>query len=879
MPPVNRAQVSFAAGAIPDSAQGRFDESWHAEAVAEAVNFEVTPNGSLKKRPGAQYVWSDAGGTLTSVKWLSYLLPEGKTLALLMTPDIIYGFVDGAQTVQWDGSPAGDGLGRVDIAGWGEHTARNPQTNIRAVQIGDSLYLVRPTRRLARLKIEVIDVDDDSDPEDGHLKMTWTLVDFVEGFEPRITAGLNAFAPIRRCFIDAGNSLYEFDLNAEDTQGGLRKTQAQSDPTSALTVSGGQLLTLLWHNDRTMDGVEINPDGADPQNNQVVRLELSQPDGTAADKYVFGTADFWFVIDRALGRVWQGATGAGARQLALGRLLNVGGSGAIQTQPLLRSGATCLFIRDKKLIQASLTATSNTEGRVLRNIPANLSAISGLKDDYEVRAMFLYNGRLILVMHDADPVPENREAFSHLIEIDPEGFSEEYEYVRKLNFACPARAGAAVLQQSGQTDRVGSLQLDDHGFASIAYYQGRLALAGHPFIPNALFLSDVNEFNKFTAGTEDDDALFLQLTNGPISGIHWMDVWQNLLVMTSVWGVYQLRPVEFGGAVTPSAFDVRFTSTVGSSPHVPGVRTEEGVIFPNEEEEGIFFYNYKESADIFSSRVVSNRVRDLIGRRVTGLEYGHGASARLFADTVGRAPRGEDLRDLTHILYAEGDENLAGTRWLLPDHWTGHGGILCATDGLWVTMIGAGGHDFVVGFIEFDSDRELDFSVLHGAGAPFTQISAGHDYLGAGTAVTVRDRVRRTEFTRTVTAGGGLDRPFPSTQLVEVGLPVPAHMRTLRRRAAVDQIGQPARVSRARVLARKTNPAWAPEGAILNAALNLRTPVTVGSDYPEPETGGHWWDLALEGEQSTDPEMRIETVENSGVEILAVAWRMEVGDN
>jgi len=151
MPALNLLQSSFLGGALNDSMQGRIDSPLYRAGMRKARNFDVTAQGSLRKRNGVQYVWSSNDDDLTSVRWAPFRIADGRTLALLLTQNNIYAFLDGGQVTGSGGvTPA-----TVATDNWLEHTATNPQTNIRWVQIGDSLYITRPTKPLAKLTISL----------------------------------------------------------------------------------------------------------------------------------------------------------------------------------------------------------------------------------------------------------------------------------------------------------------------------------------------------------------------------------------------------------------------------------------------------------------------------------------------------------------------------------------------------------------------------------------------------------------------------------------------------------------------------------------------------------------------------------------------------
>ena len=182
MPQAVLIQDSFIGGALNESSHGQINSDIYRTGVSEVFNLDIDAQGSMTKRNGINYLWSSNDSDLTSVRWIPYRISDGRTLAFLVTPTQLIAFLNGRLTVDTQGrSP-----GRVDTEGWTEHTQRNPQTNIRYVQIGDSLYLVRPTHPTVRLQIGF--------NPDGQIILNWSKVQFLPEREPRLTSALKAFA-------------------------------------------------------------------------------------------------------------------------------------------------------------------------------------------------------------------------------------------------------------------------------------------------------------------------------------------------------------------------------------------------------------------------------------------------------------------------------------------------------------------------------------------------------------------------------------------------------------------------------------------------------------------------------------------------------------
>ncbi len=863
-----------------DSMQGRIDSPLYRAGMRKARNFDVTAQGSLRKRNGVQYVWSSNDDDLTSVRWAPFRIADGRTLALLLTQNNIYAFLDGGQVTGSGGvTPA-----TVATDNWLEHTATNPQTNIRWVQIGDSLYITRPTKPLAKLTISL----DGSE----QLAMTWEIVEFVSGKAPRPVSdfgtGGGAGAARRTFYIDnAANTLFEVDLNGDDDNGtALRNIDGPCGDANVASACyhNGRLIILTENNstdtDQNRSLIEIDPGGPNAEGTKLRGIPSGLSNTDDAPRMCSHNGRLLILDDNE--KLWEldlggvSSQGVELRNIDLdddsnepGSLISAHDKLYVVTVVQNNAGTPAIWEIDPD-------AESDDEGTKLREFPDNISPyIEGLVSDGDNLLYLDYTGT-------------NAGA---VISVDPTGGKTEYTTVRTLDSGFMSGALWDLSDLLFESDGGIEINLETKGFSSIAYYQGRLALSGHPDLPNALFLSDVNAFNRFTKGTEDDDAVFLLMTQGPDSGIHWMKAWQDRLVMGSVWGIYQLRSGDVAGVVTPASFDIQFTSGVGTNLDTEALLTEEGLIFADNEDTGLFRYSYKDDTDIFSSRPFSNTLRDVNNRSVVGLHYANGTTPTIAIDSVGKeGATNEDLRNLTRVIFDERNQHMAGVEYLFPDEWSATGGYLMADNGVWFTMLNrpAGApssrHRFIVGFLSYEEERELDFGIAYSQTVPFSTILTGLQYLGQGTAIQVKDRVNGVLYDRTVDAGGlnaNLDQPTTS---IEVGLPFGAEFDSLRlqvqNQGGVSSFGQTGRVTKVRLLVRDTL-----SGAVTSDP-SLRIKPVDGDTFIAAtaqrtyETGlPYWIEASLEHGYTEDTAISVETLGVDGVEILAISLRFEMGNN
>lgn len=807
MPQADITQNAFLGGEIHESLQGRVENPIFKYGVSEAINVDITPQGSLIKRNGMKYVWSSDDPSLTSVRWIPYRIADGRTLLFLVTPTKFIAFLEGALTV----GPNGVSPAEVDTNGWSEHTQLNPQTNIRYVQIGDSIYLCRPTHPTVRLKINF--------NADGELLLEWNIVRFRSGQEPRLRRDLEAFGPETSFlgFSFKDKSIVTLDAVQDSLNTKFIRSVANLniiDTIGSSATGGRSIAASALYKENIILLVRNHTAGNPPgfQNYSLLQLSLVVNDYT-----IVKLRDIHHTID---GVSMQGSS--------INANINFVGD------ELYINSGTNLFKFD-------LTSTDNTQGEHITSLTGIQSSTCFYFDNrFWYFTSFSANNNLRSFRLDS---PDTKVTNTWLFRTQGTGFSEPsassivstngenlylYDPVSRLLFQFDIFATSSsfrvlkdlsdigefdltrdrrgnsrivVYDQNQSENKITKLDLENFGFSAISYYQGRLALSGHPQIPNAVFLSDVNKFNVFTDSSDlgadqilDSDALFLQIAQGPDSGVHSLKSWQDRLIMNSVWGVYQLKPPfnTTTGSVTPTSFEVRFSSQIGASFEVDSVLTEEGLIYPDNNGTAIFRYDYKDESDIYSATAISNTLKGINDKKIIGLEYTSGATSILLVDSIAknintsinREEVAIDLRNLKRIIYDESEGQLATSEYRLPEEWVGLGSFYPVGNSIYFSMIGrpagapAGRDRFIVGYIDDNEDTEFDFSITHRTTNTFTRINTGLGWLGTGTEVILKDRINREIHRGTITAGGGFSGTFNPTTWVEVGLGFTARIKS-----------------------------------------------------------------------------------------------------
>jgi len=112
---------------------------------------------------------------------------------------------------------------------------------------------------------------------------------------------------------------------------------------------------------------------------------------------------------------------------------------------------------------------------------------------------------------------------------------------------------------------------------SIAMYENRLAYGGTKTDPDAIWLSKTDDYNNFTMGELDDDAMKLTLNSGQNDKIRWMVPQANLVIGTAG-SEWELRASDERHAVSPTSYDLKRMTTYGSN-GLPGILVNSAVLF------------------------------------------------------------------------------------------------------------------------------------------------------------------------------------------------------------------------------------------------------------------------------------------------------------
>lgn len=135
-----------------------------------------------------------------------------------------------------------------------------------------------------------------------------------------------------------------------------------------------------------------------------------------------------------------------------------------------------------------------------------------------------------------------------------------------------------------------------------AMFQGRLWLGGMPGLPTTLLASAIDDFQNFRMGSNDDDAMHINIMGSDQSRICWLCATRQLLVGTSdsEWGVIS----GSGSTLTPTTIAIRRQSSVGSE-GMPARAVENTVLFVQRGGRRMREIAYRLESDGFSATDIS----------------------------------------------------------------------------------------------------------------------------------------------------------------------------------------------------------------------------------------------------------------------------------
>lgn len=138
--------------------------------------------------------------------------------------------------------------------------------------------------------------------------------------------------------------------------------------------------------------------------------------------------------------------------------------------------------------------------------------------------------------------------------------------------------------------------------SAIAFFQNRLWLGGMANALQTIYASKIDDYANFTTGSNDDDALSFSILSQSRDRVCWLLAEDGVIVgMES--GEWLIRG-ENGRSITPSAFEIRRQSGVGSAPFQPYM-CPSGLVFIGSGRTKVYEYAYSYDRDRYAATSLS----------------------------------------------------------------------------------------------------------------------------------------------------------------------------------------------------------------------------------------------------------------------------------
>jgi hypothetical protein len=154
---------------------------------------------------------------------------------------------------------------------------------------------------------------------------------------------------------------------------------------------------------------------------------------------------------------------------------------------------------------------------------------------------------------------------------------------------------------------------------AVGFYEKRLWLAGTPKSPQTLWASVTGDYENFTTGTDDDDALEYTIARGEISRIKWL-IPQTALLVGTYGGIFSVGARSTLDPITPT--NVSITPELGSSVSSwPATLCESHIIFSGRHGKKIREMSYFTDNNGYKTRDLTLLAEHITGQGISELVW------------------------------------------------------------------------------------------------------------------------------------------------------------------------------------------------------------------------------------------------------------------
>ena len=163
--------------------------------------------------------------------------------------------------------------------------------------------------------------------------------------------------------------------------------------------------------------------------------------------------------------------------------------------------------------------------------------------------------------------------------------------------------------------------------AAIAFYESRVIYAGTAYSPQAVWLSEVDDYDDFEEGTSDADSFSITLTT--TNDIRWIESLDAIAVGTAG-DEWQITSNKLYAPITPTNFSARRQTTNGST-DIQGIRANNSILFVDYVGRKVRELAYSEQEGTFAAPDMTELAEYITESGVVGMAYQRSPTQTLWA--------------------------------------------------------------------------------------------------------------------------------------------------------------------------------------------------------------------------------------------------------
>ena len=171
---------------------------------------------------------------------------------------------------------------------------------------------------------------------------------------------------------------------------------------------------------------------------------------------------------------------------------------------------------------------------------------------------------------------------------------------------------------------------------TVTFYEDRLWFAGSAFRPQTLWASVVGDYENFTYGTNDDDALRYTINTQDLNTITWLSPTQVLAIGTTS-GEFTISGNQISEPITPTSVRIRPQTTFGCTGDVRPLRVASSILFVQRAGRKVREYTYNFDIDGYVAPNVTLLAEHITATGLTDMTY------QQEPDQIVWAPRADGL--------------------------------------------------------------------------------------------------------------------------------------------------------------------------------------------------------------------------------------------